>query len=682
MSRPTSLRSLVSVLLVSLSGWFGWALAATAEVVGIELTTREVVAGGHAFGLAGAYEKLVGRARYCLDPEHPGNARIVDLDLAARNSEGRVCFAGDVYVLKPVDPAKGNGTLLVEIPNRGGKASVRYFNRDAGRTLDPTELEDFGDGFLMRRGFTVVWVGWQWDVPDRPGLLRLDPVFVNAGKNGEPIEGLVRADHVFAEPAKVLPLAHRNHRGYPVADPDDPRNVVTVRDSRLGERRIIPRSKWSFAPDRAHIHLAEGFEPGKIYEAVYVARDPAVVGLGLAAVRDLVSYLKHHQESPAPGRRALAIGISQTGRFLRHFLYQGFNEDLEGRPALDGVLAQTAGAGRGSFNHRFAQPSRDAHPYSAFFYPTDIFPFTGRTQKDPATGLQDGLLRVLSGTEAMPKVFFTNSGYEYWGRAAGLIHTRVDGEHDVDPQPDVRIYHFAGAQHFVDRFPPRTSSTRYPANPLNMFWALRGLLVALNDWITEGTEPPPSRYPKLEDGTLTSVDGLKFPALPDIQVPRKAHEAYRADYGPRFRTEGIVERQPPELGPAFPVRVPQVDTDGNELGGLRLPEQAVPVATYTPWNWRAEAIGAPGELADFRGSFLPFAATAKQREAAGDLRPSVTERYGSRAAYLGRYTEAAVDLVRQRYLLAEDLPEMIGHAEELWELVMEPVIGSAAKTGR
>jgi len=677
-------RLLVLTRFVALLALGGLAPTASAEVVGIDVTRREVVAEGHAFGLAGRYEKLVGEVRYCLDPDHPGNARIVDLDLAPRDEEGEVCFAGDVYILKPVEPEKGNGTLLVEIPNRGGKASVRYFNRGARRTSDPTTREDFGDGFLMRRGFTVVWAAWQWDVPDRPELLRLDPVFVTASDRtgGEPVEGLIRADHVFSEPAQVLPLAHRNHRAYPVADPDDPRNVLTVRDSRLGERRVIPRSRWSFArlddkgddggevvPDRGHIHLPEGFEPGKIYEAVYVARDPAVVGLGLAAVRDLVSYLKHSPRSPAPGKRALAVGISQTGRFLRHFLYQGFNEDLEGRPALDGVLAQTAGAGRGSFNHRFGQPSRDAHPYSAFFYPTDIFPFTGRTQKDPATGLEDGLLRVLSDTRAMPKIFFTNTGYEYWGRAAGLIHTRLDGREDVEPLPDVRIYHFAGAQHFVDRFPPEVSGTRHPANPLNFFWALRGLLVALNDWITDGTEPPPSRFPRLADGTLTSLGELKFPAIPGVEVPGKAHEAYRADYGPRFRTEGVVTRQPPELGPAFPVRVPQVDADGNELGGLRLPEQAVPLATYTPWNWRAREIGAADELADFRGAFLPFPATEREREETEDPRPSVEERHANRVAYLGRTTETAVDLVRQRYLLAEDLPEMIDHAEELWALV-------------
>lgn len=687
------------LLLVSLP------LPAVGEVDGIEIVQRQLVAGGESFGLAGPYERLEVRVRYCIDPGDPANADIVDLDLAPRNDRGSVCFAGDVSILKPVDPERGNGTFLVEVPNRGGKASVFYFNRGARRTYDPRVEEDFGDGFLQKRGFTVVWVAWQWDVPEREELLHVDPVFATGAE--EPVVGLVRADHVFSESADILPLGHRNHRAYPVLDPDDPRNVLTVREERLGERMVIPRSEWSFArldkaggvvPDATRIHLPKGFEKGKIYEVVYVAQDPAVVGLGLAAVRDLVSHLKHHPESPAPGRRALGVGISQTGRFLRHFLYQGFNRDTEGRLVFDGVLAHTAGAGRGSFNHRFGQPSRDAHPFSAFFYPTDIFPFSDRAQRDPESGLKGGLLEhdlpdyeeggTPPGTpagdgpgstedrEPRAKIFFTNTGYEYWGRAAALLHATVEGDRDLEPLPNVRIYHLAGAQHFVDRFPPEPRNTRYAANPLNFFWALRALLVALEDWVADRVSPPPSVFPRLADGTLTPLAALAFPSIPGVEVPSKAHEAYRMDYGPRFRSEGIVDVQPPGVGAPFPVLVPQVDVDGNEIGGLRLPELAEPLATYTPWNWRAEKIGAPDELADFRGSFLPFPATKEDRRASGDPRPSVEERYGSRQAYVGKYALRAVNLVAQRYLLAEDLPEMIHHAEALWNLVVGDEVAS------
>jgi len=676
------------------------AVPAAAEVVGLDVARREPVAGGKAWGLAGPYEKLVGTVRFAVDPENPANARIVDLDRAPRgvagHEDGRVHFRADFYILKPVDPSKGNGALFLEVPNRGGKAIVRYFDRGAARTFDPTSAEDFGDGFLLRRGFTLAWVGWQWDIPravegEPDDRLKLDPVPVVADPPAEgPVEGLVRSDNVFSEPATVFELGHRGHVAYPVEDPADPRNVLTVRDARLAPRRTIPREEWRF--EGTSIVYPAGFVPGKIYEAVYVSDRPVVVGLGLAAVRDFVSYLRYAEGSPAPVERALGMGISQTGRFLRQFLWQGMNVDEAGRPAFDGLMVHTAGAGRGSFNHRFAQPSRDAHPYSAFFYPTDVFPFTGAAQADPETGRTDGLLEALgeqAGPEktrvgapslpvrgerdgvrgAIPRIIFTNTGYEYWGRAASLIHTTLDGRADMPLDPRVRIYHLAGAQHFVDRFPPERAATRYPANPNDFLWSLRALLVALDSWVADGTEPPPSRYPRVDDGTLTAPADLAFPQIPGIQVPERPHEAYRMDYGPRFWSEGIVTKQPPVVGKPFGVRVPQVDADGNPRSGLRMPEVAVPLSTYTPWNWRAEEIGASGELADFRGSFLPLPATAEERRAAGDPRESLEERYGGFDAYLGRYAAHAARLAREGYLLDEDLPELLDRAEALWREV-------------
>jgi len=652
--------------------------SARAEVERVEVLRQEGVAGGHAFGLAGPYEKRVGRVHFALDPDDPANARIVDLTLAPRDPDGKVRFSADFYALRPVDPARGNGTVLVEVPNRGGKASIRYFDRGARRSDDPSSRADFGDGLLFRRGMSVVWLGWQFDVPEQPGLLRLDAVYTQ----GTPlIAGLVRADHVFSKPAQVMPLAHRQHRPYRVADPDDARNVLTVRDQRLGARTEIARDRWRFArldddgavlKDRRFVYLPSGFEPGRIYELVYVAERPAVAGLGLAAMRDFASYLKHDPASPAPGARTLAVGISQTGRFLRTFLYQGFNRDLAGRRAFDGMLIHSAGAGRGSFNHRFAQPSRDAHPFSAFFYPTDLFPFSDRAQRDAESGRSEGLLENPAVDRAtLPKIFFTNSGYEYWGRAAALIHTSVDGAHDFALGDNVRAYHLASGQHFVDRFPPRRSGTLYPANPANYFFVLRALLMALDDWLRASREPPPSQIPRLADATLVPPAQLAFPQMPGVRAPRQAHEAYRMDYGERFLRAGIIDREPPRVGPAFPSLVPQVDADGNELGGIRLPQIAVPVATYTPWNYRAPETGAANELADFRGSFLPFAADEATR-AEADTRPSLAARYGSRDAYLGRYMRAAVDLVRHRLLLDEDLPEILDLGSALWDQVHDP----------
>lgn len=682
-------------MLVGLTG-FLTSSHTRAEVEGVDILRREVVAEGHAFGLAGAYEKVVGRVRFALDPEAPGNARIVDLDLAPRDADGRVRFSADLYALQPIDPTRGSGTTLIEVANRGGKASVRYFARGATRSSDPSERAHFGDALLLERGMSLVWLGWQFDVPARPELVRIDTVLAEieqndvsndndsdgigsdtAGQSGA-IEGLLRADHVFSEPARTMPLAHRDHRPYPVVDPTDRRNVLTVRDTRLGPRTTIPRKQWRFArvdddgavvDDPRFVYLESGFAPGRIYEAVYVAEQPAVVGLGMAAMRDFASYVKHGASSPIPTAHTLTVGISQTGRFLRTFLYQGFNRDLEGRRAFDGVFAHTAGAGRGSFNHRFAQPSRDAHPFSAFLYPTDIFPFTGSAQTDPETGRTDGLLENPSvDAPTLPKIFFINSGYEYWGRAAALIHTTLDGAADVTLRENVRAFHLASGQHFVDRFPPRPNGTVHAANPNNYFFVLRALLVALDEWVRHDTLPPASRVPLLDDGTLVAPASLAFPAIPDVRAPTRAHEAYRVDYGARFEREGIVDIEPPRVGKAFPMLVPQVDGDGNELGGIRTPQITVPVATYTPWNWRALETGAPDELADFRGSFLAFSADADAR-VTGDPRRSLDERYGSRDAYLGQYTQAALDLVAERLILARDLPEIIAFGAELWDLV-------------
>jgi len=648
-----------------------------AEVDSIDITLRQSVADGRSFGLAGPYEKLEGTVHFSLDPNDSANQRVVDLRKAPVQSDGRVHFSSDLYILKPVDTRRGNGSALIEIPNRGGKAIVRYFNRDAERTFDPTSSAAIGDGFLMRRGFTLIWIGWQFDVPDDPDLLRLEAIYTDVDP---PLEGLVRADHVFDKPTTVMSLAHRGHRAYPVADPTDDRNVLTVRDTPLASRKAIPRAEWRFArvddgtvvQDPTSIHRDEGFEPGKIYEAVYVARRPAIVGLGMAAVRDLASYVKHDWSTTGGVTRLIGMGISQTGRYLRQYLYQDFNRDTEGRRVFDGLMVHTAGAGRGSFNIRFGQPSRDAHPFSAFFYPTDIFPFSGEVQTDPLTGIEDGLFKLTSekGEETLPKIFFTNSGYEYWGRTASLIHTSLDGRTDLALHPNVRIYHLASAQHFVGSFPPEPHDTQYASNPADFFWVLRGLLVALDEWITEGVEPPESRYPRRADETLVDPMDLEFPKIPGVVVPRTPHEAYRVDYGERFRSDGIIDIEPPKVGEAFPVLVSSVDIDGNEIGGLRLPEIEVPLATYTPWNWRAESIGAPNELADFRGSFFPLAATREERLRLSDPRLSVEERYRSRDAYLGRYAEAAMTLIQQRYLLAEDLPGLLERAQELWDLLV------------
>jgi hypothetical protein len=670
---------LLSTLFLLLVPW----APVRAEVVRVVVDRREDVLGGRAWGEVGAYEKLVGRIFFAFDPQSPFNAQVVDLSWAPRNGDGMVEAWADFMVLQPKDPADRRGIAWLEVSNRGGKASLRYFNGATGRSWDPTTQGDFGDGLLLRQGLTIIWVGWQWDVPEQEGLLRLHiPV---ARLPGGPIQGLVRADWTVDQDVDVLELGHRGHRAYLPVSADGQGDFLTVRDGRMAERQAIERGMWSYvgaedgplAAQLNAIRLEGGFQAGRIYELVYLSQDPRVVGLGLAAVRDVMAYAKYELESLFPVSKGVAFGVSQTGRFLRHFLYQGFNTDEGGRKVFDGMLIHTAGAGRGSFNHRFGQPSRDAHRYSAFFYPTDLFPFTSRTQVDPVTAREDGLFARLA-PDHLPRVFYTNTGYEYWGRAASLIHTSVDGTQDVEPMGNERIYHLAGGQHFVGPFPPpegsRMDSETTPAyrgNPLDFLFTLRALAVRLVGWVENDTEPPESAFPCMAAGTLVSPSGLAFPPLPGVDHPAVVHEASRMDYGPRWQGEGIITRQPPEVGPAFPSLVSQVDGLGNEMAGVRGVELRVPLATYAPWNLRKGYPGPQDELTDFLGTFLPLSRTEDERVARGDPRPSIEALYGTREAYLERVRAATRSLVQEGFLLPGDAAKAVEAAEAHWVWIME-----------
>ena len=370
--------------------------------------------------------------------------------------------------------------------------------------------------------------------------------------------------------------------------------------------------------------------------------------------------------------RVIGEGISQNGRFLRHFLYQGFNADEQGRMALDGVLAHVAGAGRGSFNHRFAQPSRDAQPTSSVFFPTDIFPFTDQPQVDPESGAKAGLLDRAGAEKVVPKIFFSNTSYEYWGRAASLIHTTADGKRDAPISANVRIYHFTGLQHFSGPFPPAKGAGdllgQQPQSPLPVKYFWRAMIQNMESWVRGTGAPPPSRYPKIADGTLAPLEKYAFPALPGVNRAHEANEAWRLDFGPSWR-DGVISLQPPKVGKTFPVLVPQVDEDGNERGGIRLPQVSVPLATYASWNLRDPSIGAPDQRISFEGSYLPFAKTAEERKKKGDPRKSIAERYAGRQEYLKQYEQALDELIRQRYVLQEDRDALLKLGEQEWELV-------------
>ncbi len=653
---------------------------AGARVTRVEMTSRSDINNGKPFGLAGPYEKIEGRIYFALNPDNIHNRQIVDLDKAPRDEHGEVEFSASLYLLKPKEMAKGNGAVLFEVSNRGGKGILRIVN---GGGPDA----EFGDGFLMRQGYTVAWIGWQFDVgPQNQNLSLQAPI---AREAAGAIRGLVRSDFTASEKRYDMPLGHillgpEGGKSYPVDDPANSKNVLTVRDAPESPRQVIPRSEWSFAHqvqgqltvDPHFIHLNSGFVPGKIYEVVYIAKDPAVAGLGLAAVRDFLAFLKYDPQAVAPVRHVYAVGISQSGRFLRHFLYQDFNADERGRQVMDGVIAHVGGAGRGSFNHRFAQPSRDSQPMSSIFFPTDLFPFTDLPQTDPETGETAGLLDAATQSHTVPRIFYTNTSYEYWGRSAALIHTSSDGANDAPIADNTRIYFFAGLQHFSDAFPPQkttagnpdyTAQQRHNPNPIRWFW--RALITDMNDWVSDGTEPPASVYPRISDKTLVPLASWAFPKIPAVNTPHEMNLTYRLDFGPQWR-QGIVSNEPPKLGKPFPGLIPQADSDGNDLGGVRLPELQVPVATYTGWNLRDPSIGASDRRISFLGSFIPFAKTAQDRQKTGDPRPSLAERYASRDQYMGQYADAALKLIRQRFMLAEDLSAVLARGQQEWEEVV------------
>src|SRR5579864_1825704 len=462
--------------------------------------------------------------------------------------------------------------------------------------------------------------------------------------------------------ATTASLGDRAQIPYAVADAASA--TLTVRDRPLDKPTAIPRDQWKFNDAMTGVEFAAGFEPGRIYEVVYTGRDPAVVGLGPTAIRDYISYAKQHAEA----KRAIAFGTSQSGRFLRKFLYDGFNADEQGKRVFDGVWAHGAGAGVGSFNHRFAQPSRDSHTWMNFFYPTDLFPFTDAPETDG--GRTDALLARARKDGVVPKIFYTNGSYEYWGRNAALIHTSPDGKRDAPPAHDTRIYYLAGTQHGANARPAR-NNTQNLSNPADYRLAMRALLVAMNAWVSEGTAPPDSRIPRVGKDQLVATGALAFPKIPGVAVPKDTNYAWRLDFGPEFRTKGIVANEPPKVGASFPILIPQVDGDGNETAGIRLPELAAPLATYTGWNLRDPKIGAPQTIQSMVGSMIPFAKTKAEREAAGDPRPSIEERYGSREEYLKRVESAGRALVGERLMLERDVERAKEKAGDRWDSLMK-----------
>ena len=543
-------------LAIALLGSVLFALAAGADVLSVEITERIRVEDA-GFGDTGAYEQIVGRITFGIDPADPRNQVIVNLDRAPRNAQGLVEATGDLLVLAPVDRGRGNGVALVDIANRG-RLSALGFNR-GGRG-------PYGDGFLMREGYTVVWVGWEFDVP--------------------------------------------------------------------GDRQI-----------KLEVPAVDGQPVG---------------GIGFATVRDTASWIKYDDDSVVSADHLLTFGSSQSGRYLRTFLYLGFNTDTDGRQVFDGMIPHIAGASRLDLN----QPG--ANPISLGMFDATSFPFADAAMRDPLSGVTDGTLGNDRSRVNQPRILYTNTGVEYWGggRVATLVHSTPDGTQDIELPDNVRFYFLAGTQHGPGAFPPsQARSSQEMGNPTDYWWNMRALLTSLKDWVVDDVAPPPSSHPRFADGNLVPPREIAFPAIPDVRSPSD-------------RTGGERMANPwldggADGGAELPILIPQVNDDGNETAGILHPEVAVPLATYTGWNFTNPDSGDPNTLVALAGSYIPFPATREQRERSNDPRRSIEERYDSRDDFLGKVEAAGRALIEQRYLLEPDLAPIMERAAAHWDLLVE-----------
>jgi hypothetical protein len=634
-------------------------------LIRLKIDRTELFAGGKEFGTAGGYLRITGTAYGELDPRHPRNAVIVNLDKAPRNERGLVEYEADFFIMRPADVGRGNGKILYEVVNRGRKNLLPVLHEapetSAGAFNDPATAADAGNGLTFRAGYTLVWSGWDPDAPRaNSGLSMRAPVATDAGA---PIVKTIRDEFVFGTRVPTTRLTAP--LSYEAATLDQGQARLTVRAREGDPRTEISSSQWAYADARSIQLLPQGtaFQPGLIYDFWYPAKDPKVLGIGFAATRDLVSFLRYEARDRAGNpnpvalsgdnagiRAVLAFGVSQSGRYLRDHLALGFNQDESGRKVLDGILTHVAGIGKVFANYEFGQPYRTRTQHEDHGFPENYFPFAHATLTDPVTGQTGGLCR---GDGFDPLVMEVNTSTEYWQKGASLLHTDPLGQRDIAIPPSVRHYLIAGTQH-GGRSGMRAArgSGVHPRNPHDPTPALRALLVALDRWVTEGVEPPASRVPTLGAGTLVAPEALQFPAIPGMQPPACAN-----------RVEVLKDWVHPQPTPAsaYTPLVPGVDADGNEVAGIRLPAIAVPLATHTGWNLY-KAPYPEGEFCDREGSYVPFARTKGERVAQGDPRPSLEEWYGTREAYVQRVKEVVRELQEARLLLPEDATRFLDEA--------------------
>lgn len=638
-----------------------------------EVLDRYPAFGGKAFGAIGTYEVINAKAHFWLDPEAEVNSRVVDLEFAPVNAEGYVQYSTDVVLLRPTDPAQAKRVAIYDAPNRGAKIINRLANDgsiDSALSTDP----EAGNGFLMRQGYTLIWSGWQADTGNLPpNSLSVDlPV---ASLTSGPITGQVHLETVFNNSTNpgILQLE------YPTATRDPSSAVVTVRQRTGDAPTPIASSDWSFTSDKTiSVNRPLGFDAGAIYQVIYEARDPLVSGLGMTATRDLISFLRY-QEADEQGNpnplldlanapcekndsgnclnesahieTMIGIGFSQSSRYLRDFLWQGFNTTADDLVVFDGMLPFIAGSRKSFTNARFAMPDRFSRQHEEQLVPGNQFPFQYPNTVDPITGEQGGLLDECTADGNCPKIIHMDNSSEFWQAGAGLVSTDGNGK-DVNQPSNIRLFHIAGAPHIAT--PAGLNYCEYPGTSLNYRSMTRSLLAELVEWSAGRGEPLASEWPRLDQGNLALVSDQAAVGFPDltgvgIKFPGFINPVNVTDYS---------QIPPVASSSAWQSYVPVTDADGNELGGVRLPDVAVPLGTYLGWNVRDDGF-APGELCFLFGSFIPFAKTEVERKANNDPRLSLQERYGTKAQYVAQVRSSAEALVTSGLILEEDVARYV-----------------------
>jgi len=638
------------------------ALPAKAKVVKVIITSQERLEISPDHSHVGAYEIIKGIIYLEVDPNDPANEQIVDLKLAPLNSNGMVEFSTEFELHKPVNAQRGNHRLMYFVNNRGSKMGHRAFNVY-------TEMN-----WLYSKGWSYLWCGWVPDVPEHDHRLNIKvPI---ATKNGKTITGKTYSEIIsfYNEVVPSLPIVWGNSIAYEPISLENSHAVLTKRQYRHSEPISIPNDGWKFAreeegkviPDPEYLYIKEGYTPGWLYDLVYVAKNPKVTGLGMAAIRDVVSYFKYEQVDEFGNiipmaniiEYTYAWGHSQSARLLNHFVYENFNGDEKERLVFDGIMSNCPGGGKGEFNRRFAQFTRHGSHHEDHLYYVDVFPFTTVEQFDPITGKHGDAFAKARKSGFLPKFFYINSSTDYWTRGASLLHTDVEGKQDIEIDPNARIYLTSSLSHQDD---DRTS------------FSTRALLTALDEWVTFGTEPPKSLIPKISDGTLVSLENYNkvLWSVPEFITTESYYAPERLDFGKNWETERIASNFPPKSGQPYVTLIPQVDEYGHEIAGIRLPFVEVPLQTFVGWSARNPDYS--HTIRRNAGQIIPLAKTKEERTRNGDPRLSILERYPTKASYIMAVTKSLVSLKSKRLILDEDIPIILQEAAEqtYWPLTSD-----------